>query len=127
MNTPPPSYPKEGVQRSVLHDLCEDHDGTGRGDDALQVYDVGVLELAHDGGLRQEVPPLLVCVAALQGLDGYVVLLSAWNLQPAPTHLPKLPHPHRDIIREIGRKRERERGRETEGRGKGEEYALGLG
>ena len=68
------SHPQETVERSVLHELGEDHDGTGSGDDALQVDDVGVLELTHDGRLRQEVPPLLLCVAALQRLDRHIVL-----------------------------------------------------
>lgn len=38
---------------------------------ALQPDDVGVVELAHDGGLPQEVPPLLLAIARLEGLDGH--------------------------------------------------------
>lgn len=34
-------------------------------DHALQSDDVGVVELSHDAGLSQEVPPLTLCVAAL--------------------------------------------------------------
>lgn len=45
------AHPQEGVQGAVLHELGEDHDGHAVGDHALQTDDVGVLELAHDGGL----------------------------------------------------------------------------
>lgn len=85
-----PSHPQEAVERAVLHELSEDHDGTGSGDDTFQVDDVGVLELTHDGRLRQEVPPLLLSVAALQRLDCHVVLLPAWDPQTTATHLTKL-------------------------------------
>ena len=53
--------------------------------------DVGVVELAHDAGLRQEVPPLLVSVAGLQRLDGHADLPLAWHLQAATADLPELP------------------------------------
>ena len=38
-----------------MYHTCDDHDGVGLRDDALQEDDVGVLELPHDAGLRQEV------------------------------------------------------------------------
>lgn len=60
------------------------------GDNALQVNDVGVVELAHDAGLGQEVSPLLVGVAGLQRLDGHADLPLARHLQPAAAHLAKL-------------------------------------
>ena len=63
--------PEESVQRSVLHVLGDDHDGVGLGDDALQEDDVGVLELAHDGGLGQKVDLGLVRAARLERLDGH--------------------------------------------------------
>lgn len=40
-------------------------------DDAFQADDVGVVELTHDGRLAQEVPPLSLCVAGFEGLDGH--------------------------------------------------------
>lgn len=46
-------------------------EGLTLGDHALQPDDVGMVELAHDGGLPQEVPPLLLTVARLKGLDGH--------------------------------------------------------
>ena len=82
--------PEERVQRPVLHVLGEDHDRAAGRDDALQVDDVGMLELSHDARLAQEVPPLLLRVAALQRLNGHVVLLLPRDLQPASTHLPEL-------------------------------------
>ena len=39
---------------------CDDHDGVGLGDDALEEDDVGVLELPHDARLREEVDLSLV-------------------------------------------------------------------
>ena len=53
--------------------------------------DVGVVELAHDAGLGQEVPPLLVGVAGLQCLDGHADLPLARHLQAAAAHLAELP------------------------------------
>lgn len=61
------------------------------GDHALEVNDVGVVELAHDAGLGQEVPPLLVGVAGLQRLDGHADLPLAGHLQAATAHLAELP------------------------------------
>lgn len=45
------SYPEEGVQSAVLHELSEDHDRSTFGDHALQPDYVGVVKLTHDGGL----------------------------------------------------------------------------
>lgn len=84
------AHPQEGVQGTVLHELGEDHDGHAVGDHALQADDIGVLELAHDGGLTQELPPLPLRVAALQGLDGYAALLLPRGLEAPPAHLTKL-------------------------------------
>lgn len=53
--------------------------------------DVGVVELAHDGGLAQEVPALLLSIARLERLDGYKDLSLAWKLQVATAYLTKLP------------------------------------
>ena len=60
------------------------------GDDALQPDDVWMVELPHDGGLRQEVPPLLVRVSSLQTLDGHIDLPLSLNTQPTAANLPEL-------------------------------------
>lgn len=83
-------YPQEGVQGAVLHELSDDHHRRALGDNTLQVDDVGVVKLAHDGGLTQELPPLPLRVATLQGLDGYAALFLPWSLESPPAHLPKL-------------------------------------
>lgn len=84
------AHPEEGVERSVLHELCDDEDGAAPCQDSLQPDHVGVVELAHDGGLAQKVPPLALSVACLQRLDGYQDL-SLPRLSEVPTaHLPKL-------------------------------------
>jgi len=84
------AHSEEGVQRAVLHELGDDHDGAALGDHALQVDDVGMVELAHDAGLAEEVPPLLVGVAGLQGFYGHEHLPFAGQLQVAAAHLPEL-------------------------------------
>lgn len=61
------------------------------GDHSLQADDVLVGELAHDGGLAQEVLPLLFRVAGLQRLDGHGRLLPPRHLEDTAVHLPKLP------------------------------------
>lgn len=82
--------PQKRVQSSVLHELSEDHDWTAGSDDALEVDDVGMVELAHDGRLRQEIPPLFVRVSSFESLNGDVVFFFSWDLQSAATHLAKL-------------------------------------
>lgn len=72
--------PEERIQGAVLHELGDDHDRTALCDHALQTDDVRVVELAHDGCLGQEVPPLLLHVARLQGFDGDVDLPLAGQL-----------------------------------------------
>lgn len=84
------AHSKEGVQRSILHELSDDHDRTALGDHPLQVNDVGMVELAHDAGLAQEVPSLLFCVARLQSFDGHKHLPFARQLQVTAAHLSKL-------------------------------------
>jgi len=84
------AHPEEGVESAVLHELCDEHDRAALGHHALQVDDVGVGELAHDAGLTQEVPPLPLCVAHLQCLDGHKDLTAARQLQAPTAHLTKL-------------------------------------
>lgn len=62
------------------------------GDDPLEVDDVVVAELAHDAGFAQEVHPLLLRVAHLQGLDGHRHLLLA-TFQGALVDLPEFACP----------------------------------
>ena len=64
------TYPEERVQRTVFHELRHNEDRTAAGDDALEVDDVGVVELPHDACLGEEVEPILVGRARLEGLDG---------------------------------------------------------
>lgn len=47
-------HPEERVQRSVLHELCDDPLWRAAGDHALQLQDVGVVKLAQNPGLAQE-------------------------------------------------------------------------
>lgn len=49
-----------------------------------------MVKLAHDGSLGQEVPPLAISVAYLEGLDGYNDLPPSRQLEATTTHLPKL-------------------------------------
>lgn len=90
------AYPEEGVQRSILHELGDDHDRAALGDHALQVDDVGMVELAHDAGLAEEIPPLLFSVAGLEGLNGYKHLPFTRELQVSAAHLPKFPCEQRE-------------------------------
>lgn len=60
------------------------------GDDSLQTDDVGVIELAHDAGLTQEIAPLLLRVSGFQGLDGHADLPLPGRLQAPATHLAEL-------------------------------------
>lgn len=85
----PQTHPEEGIQRSVFHKFGDDEDGTAAGQDALQPNHVGVIKLAHDGGFGQEVPPLALCVARLQRLDGHHHLPAPGLLDPTAAHLPK--------------------------------------
>lgn len=82
--------PQKRIQGAVLHKLGEDHDRAAGCDDALQVDNVGVLELTHDGRLGQEVAPLLLGVAAFERLYGDVVFFFPGHPQPASAHLAKL-------------------------------------
>lgn len=50
-----------------------------------------MVELAHDAGLGQEVPPLLVCIASLQSLYGHADLPLAGHLQASTADLSKFP------------------------------------
>lgn len=83
-------YPKERIQRAVLHELCDNHDGAALSDHALQADDIGVLELSHDAGLTQEFSALLIRVASLQGLNSHGVFPFPRGLQAPKAHLSKL-------------------------------------
>lgn len=83
-------YPEKWIERSVLHELCDDHCGPALGDHALQSDDVRLVELAHDRRLRQKVPPLPLRVAHLQSLDGHGDFLFPNRFQTAFVHLSKL-------------------------------------
>lgn len=85
------SYPEEGIQGAILHELCDDHDRPTLGDHALQANDVGMVELAHDARLAQKVPTLLLRVPGLQRLDGHIDFPLARKFQTPLVHLSKLP------------------------------------
>ncbi len=58
-------------------------------DDSLQSDDVGVVELAHDAGLAQKVPPLLVGVSSFEGFYGYADLALSRHFETTAAHLPE--------------------------------------
>lgn len=58
-------YPEEGIEGSILHELSNDHHRAALGHHPLQMDDVGMVELAHDRRLTQEVPSLAFSVACL--------------------------------------------------------------
>lgn len=84
------AHSEESVEGAVLHVLGDDHDGVGLGDHALQEDDVGVLELAHDAGLGEEVHARFVRAARLQRFDGDVRLGAAHKAQLAAAHVAEL-------------------------------------
>lgn len=69
------------------------HEGTCQsltsGDDSLQSDDVGVVKLAHDAGLAQKVPPLLVCVSRFEGFYSHADLTLSRHFETAAAHLPE--------------------------------------
>lgn len=74
--------------------------------DPLQVNDVRMIELSHDAGLAQEVPPLLLCVAHFQRLDGDRNVPLPGQLEPATAHLPELSYGGmKPFMSERGKKR----------------------
>lgn len=49
-----------------------------------------MVKLAHDGSLREEVSPLSISVAHLEGLNGYNDLPPSRQFEATAAHLPKL-------------------------------------
>lgn len=60
------------------------------GNNPFQPDDVGVVKLAHDACLTEEIPPLLLCVACFQTLDGHMDLPFTGQTQTSTAHLSKL-------------------------------------
>lgn len=58
-------------------------------DDTFQVDDVGVVELPHDARFSQEISPLLLCVAHLQGFDSHWKLAFSLQFQPSTADFSK--------------------------------------
>lgn len=83
-------YPEEGIQWSILHELCDNHDWSVLGDHTLQMDDIGMFKLPHDAGLAQELPPLFIRVTWLQGLNSYCVFTLPWVFQAPKAYLSKL-------------------------------------
>lgn len=71
-------YPEEGIQWSILHEFCDNHDWSAFGDHALQVDDIGMLKLPHDAGLAQELSTLFISITWLQGFNSYCVFTFPW-------------------------------------------------
>lgn len=63
------------------HTLC---------DDALQMQNMWVVELAHDSRLSKEVPPLAIRGCVFQGLNGHSLAVLAGEPQSSSIHFPKL-------------------------------------
>lgn len=59
-------------------------------DDSFEADDVGVIELAHDAGLAQEVASLLLGVSGFEGFDGHADLSFPRHLQAPATHFAEL-------------------------------------
>lgn len=59
-------------------------------DDSLKADDVGVIKLAHNAGLAQEITSLLLRVSGFEGFDGHADLSFPWHLQAPTTHFAEL-------------------------------------
>lgn len=83
---------QESVQAAVLHEFGDYHHRVALRHDSLEEYHVGVLELTHYRGLRQEVVACLVGRAGLQCLYGHVDFRApvGRQLQLAATYVPEL-------------------------------------
>lgn len=92
MQTPNPqssTYPQECVQRPVLHVLSDDHYGISLGDDALQVNDVRVVKLTHNGRLSEKVKSRLLRSGRLQCFDCHCHLRSTGNFELSTAYIAK--------------------------------------
>ena len=54
------TYPEIVVQRAIIHELHDNHDWLHLGDDTIQLDDIGMIELTHNGSLCQKVITHLV-------------------------------------------------------------------
>lgn len=121
------SNPEKGIQRSVLHELGNNHDWPTLRHHPFQADNIRMIKLAHDAGLTQEVSSLALRVACLQSLDGHNDLTPSREFQTATAHLSKLSYIGSGQTREIGRKGGVERGEgrvEECGRERGEGQLL---
>lgn len=71
------------VQAAILHVLGDDHHWIGARHHALQIDDVRMVKLAHDGSLGEEVAARLFGGARLQCFDGDVDVLNEirWDFE----------------------------------------------
>lgn len=111
------AHPQKRVQCSILHELGDNHHWSTLGDHTFQTDNVGVVKLAHDRSLRQEVSPLPVSVAHFKSLDGYDDLSAARQLEATAANLPKLSCESPGETARKTAKGQRERQRERRGRG----------
>lgn len=84
------SHPEERIQRSVLHELCDDPLRRAAGDHALQLQDVGVVKLAQDPGFTQEHALLTVRCPPAKCFHGHQHFAATQRAVTAAGHLPKL-------------------------------------
>ena len=68
-------HPEIVEERAVLKKLHDDHDGLHSSDNTIQLDNIRVSELTHDGGLREKVIPLFgrgvgLCVEGREGEGG---------------------------------------------------------
>jgi len=68
------THSQEIIERSILHELCDYHQGPASCHNPLQSNHVGVIELTHDRRLAQKIQFLLSAVTRLEGLDRDVTL-----------------------------------------------------
>jgi hypothetical protein len=66
---------------TAAHTLC---------DNAFQMQNMWVVELAHDGRLTKEVPPLAIWGCVFQGLNGHSLTVLTGEPQSPSIDFPKL-------------------------------------
>lgn len=84
------TYPEEGIECTVLHEFCDDKNGTASCQDTLQPDNIRMVELAHDGRLSKEVSPLALSVTGFQRLYSHDHLPATGLLESTTAHLSEL-------------------------------------
>jgi len=85
------THSQEIIERSILHELCDYHQGPASCHNPLQSNHVGVIELTHDRRLAQKIQFLLSAVTRLEGLDRDLLFCFATRqTSPATTNFTEL-------------------------------------